>query len=818
MLITVFFISVALIGWQVALMRCLLIARYHHFSFLVISCALLGFGVGGVVLSLNRKWFEAHGNAVFRWGTFAFALSMPICLRVGEALPLNVYFDPAATVQTLGWWCLFWVIHGVPFFLAGVLIGAALMAAGKGIHRTYAANLAGSAAGGLGVMALMDHVPANGLVIPLSLAVLVSGLCLIPRGLGRSRTIYVGCLAVASLAMGACYFAGPERVFPLNIDQYKALAYVQRLEQQGTAQRLVTYSGPRGRLDLYASPSFHTLLSLSPAETPPAMGMLLHDGFQVGSVLSIKRVDQARFLEGTLSALPYRLVTPKRVLILGETGGTYVWLARLSHAESITVVVSDVNVVRVLRAYGSGVLDDPRVRVIVAEPRAFLDSTESLFDVVHLPALEGFAAGSGGIGGLRENHFATVEGFARCLSVLTPGGIASVTRGIQEPERDNLKIAATWIEALEKRGATQPGDHMLLARDELAVATIVARSRLSPPVVHAFRDATRAMQWEAEWFPGVVADRTNRTHVVPGPEGTPVSWYHHAMRMFLSPERDAFYRSWICNIRPATDDRPFFYDFFRWGSVSKLREAFGPLWPARAEMGFLVLVACVFLTSLFAALLLPAPVLLVGKRAHGSRFSVRGSTLIYFASLGTGFMFVEMGLIQMFTRFLGDPVIAAALVVGGLLFFAGCGSMVQPRLTKLAPHGALAACVGVACCAIVAVTALPLLFERAALWDGVSKVAASLAVMAPLAFLMGMPFPWGLALLQRRASEAIPVAWAVNGFASVVSASVAVVLAMGIGFTSLLASASSAYALAGIFSMVLARILPPDTVEPPADV
>ncbi|MBI5570799.1 MAG: hypothetical protein HY914_12715 [Desulfomonile tiedjei] len=818
MLIAVFFVSVALIGWQVALMRCLLVARYHHFSFLVISCALLGFGVGGVVLSLNRKWFEAHGNAIFPWGTLGFALAMPFCLRVGETLPLNVYFDPAAAVQTLGWWCLFWLIHGVPFFLAGVLIGVALMAAGNGIHRTYAANLAGSAAGGLGVVALMEHVPANGLVIPLSLAVLFSGLCLIPRWNGRGRAIYGGCLAMAGLAVGACYLAGPERVFPLNIDQYKGLAYVQRLEQQGNAQRLVTYSGPRGRIDLYASPSFHTLLSLSPTEAPPAMGMLLQDGFQVGSVLSIKRIDQARFLEGTLSALPYRLVTPRRVLILGETGGTYVWLARLSDAESITIVVPDGNVVSVLQEYGSGVLEDPRVKVVIADPRAFLDRTEGAFDIVHLPALEGFSAGSGGIGGLREDYLATVEGFARCLSVLTPGGIACVTRGIQEPERDNLKIAATWIEALEKRGATRPGEHILIARDELSVATIVGRSRLSASVVQAFLAATRTLQCESEWFPGVVSDRTNRTHVVPGPEGTSISWYHHAMRMFLSPQREEFYRSWICNIRPATDDRPFFYDFFRWVSLSKLREAFGPLWPARAEMGFLVLVSSVVLTSIFAALLLPAPVLLVEKRAQASRFSLRSGTLVYFAALGTGFMFVEMGLIQMFTRFLGDPVIAAAVVVGGLLFFAGCGSLAQPRITSLAPHGALLVCASVACCAIVAVTALPPLFERAALWDGMMKSSTGLAVIGPLAFLMGMPFPWGLSLLQGRASGAIPVAWAVNGFASVVSASVAVVLAMSIGFASLLALAAAAYALAGVFSVVLARTLPSDSVETSSEV
>ena len=140
----VFFISFAAIGWQLGLMRCLLIARYHHFSFLVISCALLGFGAGGAVLSLGSSWFEKHQERVFRWGTVGFALSLPICFRLGEDLPLNVYFPPALLIPTLGWWVAFWIIHCIPFLLAGLLIGLALMSAGKEAHRIYAVNLVGS--------------------------------------------------------------------------------------------------------------------------------------------------------------------------------------------------------------------------------------------------------------------------------------------------------------------------------------------------------------------------------------------------------------------------------------------------------------------------------------------------------------------------------------------------------------------------------------------------------------------------------------------------------------------------------------------------
>jgi hypothetical protein len=807
MLPPVFFLSAAVIGWQLALMRCLLISRYYHFSFLVISCALLGFGAGGVVLSVNRAWFARHVQAVFRWGLLCFALSLPLCFRMGELLPLQVYFAPNVIVPTLAWWCLFWGIHSLPFVLAGGLVGLALMSSGTRVHRVYAANLAGSAAGAPAAIMLMDLVAPNALVLPLSISVLLSGFFLAVPSRAAREILFPACTGIACLALGALWLAGPDRFFPLKIDQFKPLAHIQTLVEQGSARRQATLYGPRGRLDLFSSPSFHTLLALSPVQSPPPMSMLLRDGFEIGSVLSITDMQQTRFLERTLSALPYRLVKPKRVLILGETGGLYVWLARRSEADHIVVVQPDSNIFRLLERYGSGVLNDPRVRTVVAEPRAFLDNTSMTFDIIHLPALEGFSAGSGGIGGLREDYLATDEGFGRCLAALTPSGIACVIRGIQDPPRDNLKIAATWIDALEQRKIQMPGDHVLIARDELSVATLAAGSPFNRIRVKNFRDAARDMSLETDWFPGVKPEETNRVHVLPGPTGYAGSWYSYAMTRLLSPERESFFQQWICNIRPATDDKPFFYDFFRWHAIARLREAFGPLWPTRTEMGFLVLILSAVLTATVAGLLLPAPIFLLGRKWPAGLG--KSCVMIYFAALGTGFMFIEMSLIQMFTRFLGDPVLAAALVVAGLLVLAGLGSSIQPAATARIPLGALGICLGIGAMLLIYSSLLPSFFAVGASLAGPWKAIAGLLVLAPLAVLMGMPFPWGLSVLHRAGSVAVPLAWAANGFASVVSASVAVLLAMSLGFTVVMEAAAGAYGLAAAMSLALGRIEDP---------
>jgi hypothetical protein len=783
-------------------MRCLLIARYHHFSFLVISCALLGFGAGGTALGLYRSWFETRAGSFLAWGALGLAVSLPVCFRLGEALPLNVYFPPMAVVSTISWWFVFWIIHGVPFLLAGMLIGLALMTAGEFGHKVYAWNLAGSAAGALGGIVLMWHMPPNGLVIPFALSVLAAALLLIPES--GSVRLFGASLGLTGAVLGIAASIPSDQAFPLQVDQYKTLAYVDRLAQQGSAERRLSYYGPRGRVDLYSSPSFHTIMSLAATESPPAMDQILVDGFQAGSVPSITDVSQAKFLKNTLAALPYGLVQPKQVLILGEAGGMLVWLARLSDARTIVFVQPDENVIRALKGHRSGVLDDPRVRVVQAEPRAFLDNTHVSFDIIHLAGLEGFSAGSGGIGGLREDYLATIPGFRKTLDALTPHGIAAVVRGIQEPERDNIKIVATWIEALE-RETQDPGNHLLVARDELSIATLVGKSPITADTIRRFQWTCEETSWDVEWFPGIAPEQTNRIHVLSGPPGGSISWYQHALRKLLSPERAEFYRDWIANIRPATDDNPFFYDFFKWQSISKLREVFGPLWPARAEMGFLVLLLATAWALITASALLPGPIIRLRKERPSPDATGLALAVMYFAALGTGFMLLEMGFIQMFTRFLGDPVVAAAVVVGSFLLFAGIGSMNQPWVTVRIPGGVLTAVAVIAILVLVFSTAFPVLFEVTADLPFAWKVVAGICVIAPLAFCMGIPFPWGLSVLHHRAAKAIPVCWAVNGFASVISASAAVVIAMTFGFKTLLSLAAIVYGVAGLVSLYLAR-------------
>ncbi|MEX2435339.1 MAG: hypothetical protein WD735_01560, partial [Balneolaceae bacterium] len=89
---SIFFVSVAIIALQLVIMRALSITHYYHFSYLVISTALLGFGASGTFLALffdRLKERFALWNLLFFLG---FTLSIPITYHITQSLPLDTQY------------------------------------------------------------------------------------------------------------------------------------------------------------------------------------------------------------------------------------------------------------------------------------------------------------------------------------------------------------------------------------------------------------------------------------------------------------------------------------------------------------------------------------------------------------------------------------------------------------------------------------------------------------------------------------------------------------------------------------------------------
>ena len=790
-------VSCGVIGFEIGLMRVLQYASWYHFAFLVITVALLGFGMSGTILSLWRGCFLRHGHIAVPLLALLTALSIPIMLQVAQLLPVSGRFVPGLVFEQLAWWLVYWVLLTVPFALGATAVGLMLMAAGQRSSAVYASNLIGSAAGAVGVTVAMYFVEPAWLGY-------VTGAVVLPAVVRPERRAMSAGLVSGGLLAGALLWVfNPPSI---RIDDDKYLAYVNRLAADGQAERLARAFGPSGVVEVFGSDTFHDLAFMTDDRVPPPMASIVVDGHRAGSLLRIDDPGQAEALDGTLMALPYALVpSSPRVLLLDETGGGNIWLARRNGAASVEVVQP--NRVQLdlltgpLENEGGAVFNLPEVSLHPMAPRAFIEGTEDRFDLIQLAGMESWSVAAGGLEGLNQDHLMTVEGVAAALRRLSPDGILHVSRGIQLPPRDNAKIAATVIAALEQAGIARsawPGAHLAMVRDFLGVCTMVRPRPWSADEIRRLRDQCAARNLTPVYFDGITAGELNRPDELPGPPGEEGDYLHHAVLSLLSPdpgETEGFFDIWPFDVRPASDDRPFFGNFGKLSALPEFKRVYGAGWLLRSELAFLFVLAAAAIAAIAGAVLILAPFMV---RSGIRVASGRSSAALYFLAIGLAYLVLEIAFLSGLQRLLGDPVIGGAATVGGFLLCSGLGSLAADRIASL-PGVTLARLVLVpAVMAIPVFTGLILLTLYGGAWPLGLRLAAALVLIAPLAFAMGLPFPLGLQRFGKRSAALVPWAWGVNGCASVLASPLAMVIAMQWGLTLTAAAAATCYVIAGL--------------------
>ncbi|MBW2638301.1 MAG: hypothetical protein JRC86_12430, partial [Deltaproteobacteria bacterium] len=338
----VFLLSAGLVGCELVLLRALAITQWHHFSYFVLSTALLGFGVSGTLLAFAGKRLLRQFNTWATIFTLAFALSIAVCFRGAQALPLDPQFVLFSGEQA-GLLIVYHVLLLVPFLLGATVIGLALMHFGGRIHVVYGSNLLGSGIGGLGALLLMFILSVEEILLIASITGLAAAAGwtatafaehpLTAAGAPHTHTsgrVRVRSLAIA-VAIAAATLATLDLTWPmsLQIDSHKPLATALLLEEQGDAEHILTASGPRAQLDVFESPLFHNTLfaGFTALSSPPPQLTVYADGWAVGTVFKIDEPGEAEILDHTLMSVPYRLLDRPSVLLLGEVGGPNVWLA-----------------------------------------------------------------------------------------------------------------------------------------------------------------------------------------------------------------------------------------------------------------------------------------------------------------------------------------------------------------------------------------------------------------------------------------------------------------------------------------------------------
>ena len=780
-LASLFLLSLSVLLTEVCLTRVFSVLSWHHFAYLIISLALLGFGGAGSYLTVARRF--ADGRVVpARLGGFAWLYALTLSGSI--LLATRIRFYPVDIVlrgdysQGLSLLILYALI-GVPFFFAGVCIGRLVALAGDRVNRFYLADLVGAQVGAVA-----------GVFLAAALGALAA--CLLGSGGVRWRTVAYGLTLVGAAAM-VVVVARTDLVpvyFPPSKDLFRR-------------ENTIDFSKWHvvGRIDAtQASPgywSFGGALSRRYTATPPTVTGIYQDGAAPTGIMHLDGDPaEAEILGEYLQGVAYTVRPARRALVIGVGGGIDALIAM--HHGTREVVGVDLNpvtvdlVARRFRDRAGALWRTGRFDMVVAEGRHWLTATGRTFDVIQLSGVDTYTALSTGAYALSENFLYTREAMRDYWAHLAPGGILSFSRWLFTPPRETLRLVTTQLAMLDEAGVAEPWRHFMV----LSGPAYKGRSPWAETLLKAapFTEAEvgRVRAWaEARGF-DVLYD--------------PFDEREGAFDRFIRAtpqERSALVAAYPYNVAPTTDDDPFFFQFYRWRSLLGLTSGKGGLAGSsggygitRVPLGLLILALSLAQMVVLAGVFILAPLAMRRRlRTHGRG---RLGVFVYFAALGLGFMFIEIALLQTFSVFVGGPVYSMAITLASILVFSGLGAGLARGLRRRT--GRRLACVlaglGVAVLAEMAFLrwVLPDLFGLSlpARW------AVTAAAILPVGLLLGMPLPTGLRLLERLDESMRPWAWGVNGFATVIGSLLCVLVSIHAGFTASLVLAMGIYLVGGL--------------------
>ena len=503
----------------------------------------------------------------------------------------------------------------------------------------------------------------------------------------------------------------------------------------------------------------------------------------------------ASFAAYLLTSLPYALRPDADALILEPRGGLDVFVALANNARSIVAVEPNELAVDAARR----IYDVPRVRIIIDEPRAYVERIPARFDVIDLALTAPYRPVSSGAYSLAEDYRLTLEAFNRYLSRLEPGGLLAVMRWLQSPPSEEIRLIGLAAAAVRRDGA-DPVQSIVALRGYSTALILVKRGAFTPDELASIRAFAESRRFDLLAAPGLQPEEANRFNRLPED-----AYYRLAASLLKASDPSAIYAAYNFDITPPTDDHPFFGHFFKWSQTPEVIATLGKTWQPFGGAGYFVLVVLLAASSLASLILIVAPLArrradaaVMSARTTGENVAIRTDSglrrwaLAYFGLLGIGFLFVEIPIVQQYILLVGRPTVALAVVLFALLIASGLGSLSSRRVPWRA--GAIAVTLAIALypSLIRALTGAILLAPIE-----VRLIAGGLS-LAPLGFLMGTMFPKGIAYLEGRAPEWVAWAWGINGATSVISAIASALLALTFGFSIVIACGAACYGVCSL--------------------
>jgi hypothetical protein len=485
--ISLFLLSIGLIAFELYVLRVFSVGNWSNFGSMVISIALLGFGFAGTLLTFLQKSVRANPQGWLRWSAIGLVPAMALSFIMAQQVPFNPVLIVSESVQFF-WIGVYYLLYAIPFFFGAMFIGVAFTVISDRIHKLYFWNMAGSGLGGVILLGLMYVLPVRYLVYPVIL-ITMSGVMLVLFEMdGKGRLSFdrkrgrwaVGLFVASLLALG---IFGDIKVSRFKSTELAKVTFSDLKEVHSE------YS-PFGEMVVYHSSQFHFAPGLSDnaifhiKEMPrDAYWGLYIDGNGPINIMRELKGEETTYIDYLPLSAAYQIVDDPEVLLLRLGGGFGAFTALYHDAKHVTVVEPNTALVNMMgnvpaiNEFNNNLLKNPRLDVVVNEPRAFCETTDKKFDLVEISLIDSVGLSQSVGNPLDENYIYTVEAFKDYMNSLTPDGLLSVTVWNHlAPPRNVPRLLATVATSLKNQGIAEPSRHIYVFHLIYSTATILVKN------------------------------------------------------------------------------------------------------------------------------------------------------------------------------------------------------------------------------------------------------------------------------------------------------------------------------------------------------
>lgn len=786
-----FLTALSTLMFEILLTRIFSVTMWYHFAFMAISVAMFGMSVGAIAVYLMPRHFTYEKAPVqLAAYTLLFALSVLLSFSLHLYVPFII---PGKLAETAFNVVITYVVIAVPFIFSGVSVCLALTRFPSNVATLYSADLVGASLGCILLVPLLSLVDGPTAVLVTAFAGALAALLF---ALGtESKRLRVG--SAASLAVLLALIAANIALSP---------TYSQPI-------RLQWVHGSRESIPLHEKWNCFSRIRIAgdPQEEHRPMAWGLSDAWPADrkvkelnltidagadTVLTAFHGDfkDVEHLKYDLTNLAHYLRPGARVLVLGVGGGRDVLSAlafNQSHVDGVEINDNILEAVtRKFADYTGHLEKNPHVSLINDEARSFVARSNQLYDIIQISLVDTSAATAAGAYVLTEHSLYTEEAWRTFLTKLTDRGVLTVSRWYF-PTRpaEVYRLMTLASSALHDVGVKEVKDHIIVmaafqrgngGRASHGIGTIlVSKAPFTSEDVAMAEKFAEEKQFKMVYSPKTVSDEVFTKLVSPA-------------------DADGFVKSYELNIAAPTDDCPYFFHMLRFKDMFNVG-----LWEQgvmSANATAIGVLGCLLITVLF----LTSCCTLVPLWLTADKTVLKGSGpfLLYFASIGFAFMFIEISQMQRLIVFLGHPVYGLSVVLFTLLLASGTGSMFSVSTAGLTPKRIF-----------IALLVLLILFgflttPMTSTFAGAStpvRIIISALLLFPIGFFMGMAFPLGMSLAVSKAERLAPWLWGINGATSVCASVIAVVLAMSLGIAATFWFGAAAYAMAFAAYLAISR-------------